>query len=418
MPWKLIDGKTIMDYLREQADKYDASNIQWENNAINIVLRLYDKMGDDVLDIIHLYGADMKSTLKYQTLTNKITEIVVSFYTGVYKSLQSSVSGYYTRGYDHMDDLISMAMELSEQINKQKISEMQLNPDKYSIDFMKDHAFQLVKGFSDEIINDIRTKLGALLVSGGYSKDNVSGMVEQTLHVNRSRANMIAQTEMSMAYNAGALKRMDEFNILNNNIMKKYWYGFKYSVNTCTYCRPRIGNKYDINDDSEHLPAHPRCRCIWLPYIEGWETPISRNITRRADMLKRSLRPDELYNKINRRLGINYAEYMDEDIARRYIAGDRTNVVKESLENAKQMKINQVISDFDISSSSSTDVMNDEFKVQMSFWKKFVAQKIAESDITMTRNSYEAIKGIMVLPWSGEQLDKWNKLLKQLQGYL
>lgn len=411
----LKDGMRIIDYIIEQIDIYDGSNVKIETDIINRILSEYDKLGDRILGITDIYGVGMDTLLKLQSLMTKIEREVSDTYTKWYNTLQPAVTSYYTRGYNQMDDLIQIGLDA--QNEAQKIHEMQLNPDAYSIDYIKNHSFEMVKGISDDLINKIRQKLGMLLVSNGYNKNNVSDAVEDILHKNRSHAQMIAQTEMSMAYNSGALKRMNEFNMTNGNTMKKYWYGFKYSVITCEYCRPRIGNIYDIDDDTEELPAHPRCRCVWLPFIEGWDSPISMDITRKADMLKRTLSPDEIYKKINTRLGINYADYMGEDNARKYISGDRSKTIKDALANARNMKIGDTASAFDISSKSSTEVMNSEFATQMNFWKKFVSKVIVDGDTKVLRNSYEAIKGVMVLPWSAEQLTKWNNLLKQISNH-
>jgi len=412
---ELRDGLSIMDYVMEQMDIYDGVDLKIEQEVISKFMTIYDKMGDRILSITDIYGNDMNTLLKVENLSKKIDMQITSAYSQWYKLLYPAVASYYSRGYDQMDDLIQLALEVKAE--SQRIHEMQLNPDAYSVDYIKNHSFELVKNISDQMISTTRAKLGEVLVANNYTKNNVSDAVQDILRTNRSRAQMIAQTEMSMAYNSGALKRMNEFNMINGNAMKKYWYGFKYSKVTCNYCRPRIGNTYDINDNSEHLPAHPRCRCVWLPFVEGWDEPISMDITRKADMLKRTLSPKEVYNKINTRLGINYADYMDIDDARKYISGDRSGAMKDSLAKARQNKINDTISDFDISSKSTTDVMNAEFKVQMDFWKKFTSKVIVDDDKKALRNSYKAIKGVMVLPWSGEQLDKWNKLLKQISNH-
>ena len=53
----------------------------------------------------------------------------------------------------------------------------------------------------------------------------------------------------------------------------------------------------------------------------------------------------------------------------------------------------------------------------MNFWKRHVAVAMADNDRDMLDRSYEAIKGIMILPWSAEQLDKWNTLLGFIDNF-
>ena len=410
---KIVDGKSIIDYLKEQIDIYDGTNVKIEKNVIDNAMDIYDKACDRILDIVVLSSDNIDTLLKMQTLITRINTPLSDMYTGMYKTIVPTLPGYYERGYMQCDDLIQIALEVS--AKAQGIRENRLNPDEHTIESIKYHAFEMVKGISDDIIKDLRGKMGMLLVSHNCTRENLMKEIEKTLHVNRSRAYMIAQTELSLAYNAGALARMREFNLLNDNTMKKYWYGFKYSEKTCSYCRPRIGNKYDIDDDSEHLPAHPRCRCVWLPFVEGWDTPISMDITRRADMLKRVYKPEEIYRKINNRLGIDYAQYMSEDIARKYINGYRSQDITSEILKARNHKIKDTMDDFDIAVASSNEVMRKEFVQQMNFWKRYVAENIVDNNTENLERAYEAIKGVMVLPWSGEQLSKWNKLLKYIK---
>lgn len=415
---KLKEGKRVVDYIMEQADRYDGINLKIEEIEIPKFMAIYDKYADKMMSMIEIYGSNMDTTLKMQGIINKLSTDVTWMYNELYKMFMPVIVSSYGRGYSQMNELISIGLEVADKVSKLPISEMKLTPDGYSIDFIRNHSFEMVKGISDDMINQMRSQLGTLLVQNGYSKDNVIDSIEDILMINRSRAESIAQTEMSMAYNNGALQRMSEFNELGEGVMKKYWYGFAFSITTCTYCRPRIGTILNIDDVAEHLPAHPRCRCVWLPYIDGWDTPISMDITRKADMLQRTSRPDEIYRKINSRLGIDYANYIPEDIARDYISGNRSKVVNEAILNARSMKIKDVVTDFDIIAKASEEIMSAEFKIQMNFWKKYTAELIVDNDIEMLSKSREAIKGVMVLPWDANQLSSWDKLIKKISSHL
>lgn len=61
--------------------------------------------------------------------------------------------------------------------------------------------------------------------------------------------------------------------------------------------------------------------------------------------------------------------------------------------------------------------MANEFNQQMDFWKKYVAGAMADNDKEVLNNSYEAIKAVMVLPWSADQLQKWNTLLDEISKF-
>ena len=66
-----------------------------------------------------------------------------------------------------------------------------------------------------------------------------------------------------------------------------------------------------------------------------------------------------------------------------------------------------------------------KYEIQMSstynYWQAlsflYVNAILADNDYDTLDRSYEAIKGIMVLPWNATQLDKWNTLLSIIQNF-
>ena len=172
-----------------------------------------------------------------------------------------------------------------------------------------------------------------------------------------------------------------------------------------------------IEDDTEQLPAHPRCRCVWLPFIDGWDKPISRDLLFRANMLNTIYSRDMMYQRINNRLGINYAEYMTDESMEDYLSGDRSSKVQNAMYNARNQYIDNAISNFDIAKDNSRGHMSEEYNNQMKFWKQLVAGAMADNDIDLLSRTQEAIKGVMILPWSTEQLDGWNKLIDNIINF-
>ena len=45
-----------------------------------------------------------------------------------------------------------------------------------------------------------------------------------------------------------------------------------------------------------------------------------------------------------------------------------------------------------------------------------LATAIVDNDKDTLDKSYEAIKAVMLLPWNGSQLSKWNNLLDYIQN--
>jgi capsule polysaccharide export protein KpsC/LpsZ len=86
-----------------------------------------------------------------------------------------------------------------------------------------------------------------------------------------------------------------------------------------------------------------------------------------------------------------------------------------SINNARNNAVSDVIDSFGITKDTSNNRLSDEFNIQMNFWKNLVAGAAVDNDNDLLDRSYEAIKGVMLLPWNSEQLSKWNSLLSHIK---
>lgn len=406
---------SIVDYIKDQADRYDANNLQFEQDILFKIRKETDRYMNMIVNTVVV---DITSVLIMQKLMISIQTIMDKYVLQCKKILLDTFSKYSDTAYKYTDDLIELGTTIEQKFNSD-IKEQKSNKeyDEDTLDFIQNHSFELLKGHSQTKIEQIRSKLGDLFLKGKANKATVRAEIQRILGVNKSKAEEIAQTELSMAYNHGVLKRLKDYENLTGKKPKKYWHGFKYSASTCEYCRPRIGSVYDIDDDTESLPAHPRCRCIWLPILDGWDSPVNTSLISRANMLNTGYNKEMMYQRINTRLGINYASYMNEDAMSDYLSGERTPKIEKELNIARDRYISDMIDSFDIAKDLSRSHMSNEFNTQMNFWKKYVAGAMADNNIALLDNCYEAIKGVVVLPWNAEQLDKWNRLLNIIEKF-
>ena len=406
---------SIVDYIKDQADRYDANNLQFEQDILFKIRKETDRYMDMIVNTVVV---DITSVLIMQKLMISIQMIMDKYVLQCKKILLDTFSKYSDTAYKYTDDLIELGTTIEQKFNSD-IKEQKSNKeyDEDTLDFIQNHSFELLKGHSQTKIEQIRSKLGDLFLKGKANKATVRAEIQRILGVNKSKAEEIAQTELSMAYNHGVIKRLKDYENLTGKKPKKYWHGFKYSASTCEYCRPRIGSVYDIDDNTESLPAHPRCRCIWLPILDGWDSPVNTSLISRANMLNTGYNKEMMYQRINTRLGINYASYMNEDAMSDYLSGERTPKIEKELNIARDRYISDMIDSFDIAKDLSRSHMSNEFNTQMNFWKKYIAGAMADNNIALLDNCYEAIKGVVVLPWNAEQLDKWNRLLDIIEKF-
>ena len=401
----------VIDYIIDQSDKYDSRNLQQEND-IQFLLK---KKKADLDTAVLSYVRNMTSILDVTMFMQSVTKAFTRFYNEVVREYDKGIPRHYNNGYSQTDDLIQLGKEVEGRLSE-PVKEMKYNQyDEESIEFIKKHAMEQAKGYSDSKINQIRSTVSDLMLQGKANKATVRDAIQKILNSDKSKAEDIARTELSRAYNYGVLHRLNEFRGQNpGQSIQKYWHGFAYSRETCEYCRPRIGNIYDIDDNSEALPAHVRCRCVWLPIIGGWNSPVSRSLTARANMLNTAYSEDMIYDRINNRLGINYANYMSQESATDYMAGDRSEKVMKAIAIARENAIKDRKAEINIKSDTDGGVMSNRFNNQLLFWKDMVATAIVDNDRDTLGKSYDAIKAVMLLPWNGSQLSKWVDLL----GYI
>lgn len=113
-----------------------------------------------------------------------------------------------------------------------------------------------IKGIRQTTLNNIRESL-----SEGFEQDlgwkNLMKQL-QPIIVDDVRAEMIARTELSWAYNRSAKRTYQDAGF------NRVEWSAVIDIRTCPICRERHGQTYPINGHPP-IPAHPRCRCSLLP---------------------------------------------------------------------------------------------------------------------------------------------------------
>lgn len=403
----------VIDYIIDQSDRYDAKNLQIEKDVQFILKKEKASLDTTVLG----YAREITNLTQLTTFMQSVTRAFTRYYNSVAKIYDKYIPGHYDNGYEQTEDLMRIGKEVEGRLSE-AVKEINYNQyDERTVEFIKNHAMEQAKGYSDSKINQIRSTISNMMLQGRANKASVRDAVQKILDSDKSKAEDIARTELSRAYNYGVLDRLNEYSEQNPDAhLQKYWHGFAYSPDTCTYCRPRIGNIYELDDNSEVLPAHVRCRCVWLPVMNGWDKPVSRQLTARANMLNTAYSEEYIYNRINNRLGIDYANYLSQEAATDYMAGDRSEKVMNAIAKARENAIKDRKATINIPSDTDGGAMSGRFNTQMSFWKDIVATAIVDKDNDMLNRSYEAIKAVMLLPWNASQLSKWNDLLDYIQN--
>lgn len=86
--------------------------------------------------------------------------------------------------------------------------------------------------------------------------------LQSSVELSKSRAQMVARTEMSAAMVEGSKLRYEA-----EGVAAVQWQAVG-SSRTCGYCAPRHGKVYRLGEVV--CPAHPNCRCALTPWDERW----------------------------------------------------------------------------------------------------------------------------------------------------
>lgn len=402
----------VIDYIIEQADRTDGHNLQIEQDLIFLINKNVDLMISKCLSSIN---TGISNQIQLEFTVSRLTKIIKDFTSATKNIMLDKAQDYEQKAYKDTNNLIEVGKEVSGNYTE-NVKEISVKYDKDTIDYIQKYAFELLTGYSTSKIQEIRSKLGYLLLSGKGDKAHVRALVEKVLNTNKSKSEEIAQQELSMAYNHGVLRRMHEYANISGEPVQKYWHGFKYSSKTCEYCRERIGSVYDLDDNSETLPAHVRCRCTWLPILKSWNGAVTNRLLSRANLLNTAYSIDAIYQRINSRLGIKYAEYLDPEAAKDYVSGDRSTKMAHAMNIAKNNYISDKVKSFNIPVDTTNGPMSKEYNQQMKFWKRYVATAMADNNNKLLDDCVEAIKGVTLLPWTAHQIQGWNTLISEINN--
>lgn len=127
--------------------------------------------------------------------------------------------------------------------------------------------YAALKGITDAMDTQLSRVL-SLGLANGYSPEKVSRQLTQVIGGKsfRTRARMIARTEIIYAHAEGQLDAFERLGIKKVDKMVEWQTAGDDRV--CKQCEDREGTTYTIKEARGLIPLHPNCRCIWIPFFE------------------------------------------------------------------------------------------------------------------------------------------------------
>jgi SPP1 gp7 family putative phage head morphogenesis protein len=120
---------------------------------------------------------------------------------------------------------------------------------------------KLIRGIDATTLADVQRIISQWLESGAPLDDLVRQLTP--IFNDPGRAELIAQTESSNAYNSGAIQRWTDAGVTQMRFRTVQ------DTHVCDICRPLAGKIGTLEDgwDGVTIPVHPRCRCYATPVL-------------------------------------------------------------------------------------------------------------------------------------------------------
>ena len=112
---------------------------------------------------------------------------------------------------------------------------------------------------------DFAGRVSAIVEQGliqGWGIRRVTDNMRRELGVTKGKAETIARTETSSALNDAAQQRYRDNGL-------KYFQWIATPGEICPFCVARNGKVYQL--DKARIPAHPKCRCMSVPFDKSWQ---------------------------------------------------------------------------------------------------------------------------------------------------
>lgn len=102
-------------------------------------------------------------------------------------------------------------------------------------------------------------------MQAGMNPKQVAKLIRERFNLTKRRAETIARTEMIRAHAEGQLIGFEKMGVTTLGVQAE-WLATK-DKKTCPHCKAMSGKVFTIDEARGKIPAHPNCRCAWVPNI-------------------------------------------------------------------------------------------------------------------------------------------------------
>lgn len=133
------------------------------------------------------------------------------------------------------------------------------------IQLLYTRSFEELKGITEVMSTQLNRILATGLVDGSGARDIARNMVNTVDGITEKRALLLARTEVIYAHAEGQLDAFTELGVLELGIQSEWSTAGDDRV--CPQCEEMEGKLFSVDEAHGMIPAHPNCRCTWIPHI-------------------------------------------------------------------------------------------------------------------------------------------------------
>jgi SPP1 gp7 family putative phage head morphogenesis protein len=169
------------------------------------------------------------------------------------------------RGFlDARSEALSEAADFYEGTRSEFLRQAFSQPERLSkVRLLATRAFEELKGVGRKMAQDLNRELASAMVEGTGPRQVAREMSRSIDKLSRTRAELIARTEIIHAHAEGQLDSFQDLGIEEVGI-KAEW-STAGDDRVCPDCNANEGKVYKVQEARGLIPLHPNCRCAWIP---------------------------------------------------------------------------------------------------------------------------------------------------------
>lgn len=131
------------------------------------------------------------------------------------------------------------------------------------VELLSTRTYEQLKGITAQMGQQLNRVLSTAMVSGWGAAKTAREMRKTIAGISRTRARMLARTELIHAHAEGQLDSYSFLGVEKLGILAEWSTAGDDLV--CAQCYAMEGKTFTIDEARGLIPLHPNCRCSWIP---------------------------------------------------------------------------------------------------------------------------------------------------------